>query len=831
MVHLTTIEHLNKHAKAISFSDIDASYTVITPHATHAMRLYRYWCLQQDTACLAPECLSLTQWLGQQYTLSTKQECTLMSYYEQLRLWLSVLKKLHPDYSYLYRLHLAKSYYNHWRQSQLNQAINTDELYCAALESYLSACERFALVDPHTLLRDITYWYRGTDKIVLHGFGWLDKATEHLVHTLSPHVYCLGGFEDSTRHYCRYANSMAEIYATCSQIAKLKAQYPHRLHAVVVCESSYIKPMQETLHQFCYPDSYHHMQKNSAICHSTPSMLAKLPLVKAVLLLVQYLCDPDARKLRLVLSNTYFHHTDIPRSLYDIVIHLSSVNTRPEVFIASIHKSLAEHVHWPMLHQQLTLLISTPPSTTTQHQLAQWIINHIRLTLISSLSEEDMHILGHIQLACYHAAVEYTSSDQSLSLSLWLENFITYIEHTPLNSASSNAVVYLGKWDDSIAMTCDYLWTVGAHAAVWPSTNPHVSSTHNTTQAMHALVDYHQRHCCIQSTISYAESDHQGQDLLASPYIQASFSDESYCFEEHPLLSQYALEAIYDDAGPVIHPSERNIGSQVLKLYSQCHCMGFLQKRLHINRWQPEPIGFSASDIGTVTHAALARWFHPQQTPNYEDVSQWVTRYVAHSDWPWQPTALQQSTLSDHVSDTVVRWLEHSLVLHQDEPHFGTKAEVKIQYPLGPVSMQLRADRIDYIGNEQRIVDYKTSMATRVMWDSSRMQDPQLPLYALFSDAVTAVTFGSLHPQQWGYNGVSAQKEALKGLISVDSWHKNEDITWTLQLRQWRRQLVTVAEQYAQGDAALNPKAPQVCQQCQLENVCRRMSSTAAVID
>ena len=160
------------------------------------------------------------------------------------------------------------------------------------------------------------------------------------------------------------------------------------------------------------------------------------------------------------------------------------------------------------------------------------------------------------------------------------------------------------------------------------------------------------------------------------------------------------------------------------------------------------------------------------------------------------------------------------------EPFEVAAREVDRELPLGPLTVNMRVDRVDRLrGGGSVVIDYKTGNAGRKEWRGERPDSPQLPLYALTEARVDGVAFGVLKPGNVGFEGVTRAADALPGVSSLaedGSSLAKEYTDWDTMLAEWQRVLEALAGEYAAGRAVVEPKkGAQTCRYCDLAPLCR----------
>jgi ATP-dependent helicase/nuclease subunit B len=176
-----------------------------------------------------------------------------------------------------------------------------------------------------------------------------------------------------------------------------------------------------------------------------------------------------------------------------------------------------------------------------------------------------------------------------------------------------------------------------------------------------------------------------------------------------------------------------------------------------------------------------------------------------------------------------VRWLE---VEGARAPFQIEALEQRRSVRIGGLQFSIQLDRVDQVLGRRVLIDYKTGKASRNGWFGDRPDEPQLPLYALALDSdghsaapVAALSFAKLRRAQEGFEGIGEDESWMAGLKSlgqgVGAARSPQQFTEMSQLKSyWGQVLTALAEQFADGDARVDPK-PQACRYCQVRALCR----------
>jgi len=299
-----------------------------------------------------------------------------------------------------------------------------------------------------------------------------------------------------------------------------------------------------------------------------------------------------------------------------------------------------------------------------------------------------------------------------------------------------------------------------------------------------------------------------------------------------PERTLLALEET-DDAAPVGRLPDRTIrgGARILQLQAACGFRAFAEHRLwatELHRIEP---GLDARESGTVVHKVLEIFWNKVKTQETlrsmtederEDMLGWsiaeALRRVEESSAPgWEIAyvAIQRERLRRLIRG----WLE--LEMERAVP-FEVKLNEKAfkDVMVGPLSLSVRMDRVDLVEGGEVLIDYKTGLASPSEWLTDRPDAPQLPLYAILSNAeqLQGIAFGFVRA---GDGRTLQGYEARNGILPKPVRLK-EAATLSMQIERWREVLVKLAEEFYRGEARVRPKNyPGTCDRCGQRLLCR----------
>lgn len=281
---------------------------------------------------------------------------------------------------------------------------------------------------------------------------------------------------------------------------------------------------------------------------------------------------------------------------------------------------------------------------------------------------------------------------------------------------------------------------------------------------------------------------------------------------------------------PPLPPGVTPGGARILELQAACSFRAFAEIRLHSTEPDTKELGLDARDRGIHVHKIMQTFWEQLGTqaalrdlpkPEREElldhcVDSAISRAASAARTPWEDAYLDVQRR--RLRALLHPWLEFELT----RPDFSVRQqEEKRIVEIGPLTLELRADRIDETQGGPLILDYKTGSATPSQWLSDRPDAPQLPLYAVLSpepEKLGGVAFALLQ---------AGDKMALKGIADspavLDSpTRRGFAATLADQIDDWSRILTALAEAFAHNDPIAAPKKyPQTCERCTQRMLCR----------
>jgi RecB family exonuclease len=153
--------------------------------------------------------------------------------------------------------------------------------------------------------------------------------------------------------------------------------------------------------------------------------------------------------------------------------------------------------------------------------------------------------------------------------------------------------------------------------------------------------------------------------------------------------------------------------------------------------------------------------------------------------------------------------------------------EEKRPIAFGGITVEARLDRMDRLeAGGHAIIDYKTGVCKVSEWMGRRLDEPQLPMYALGAgEDIAAVAFAVVKTGESKFRGVSRVPKLIPGVAALEKAGKAAKQyrgDWRLLVDAWRADLEATGRGFASGDARVDPKRGRdTCKNCDQQTLCR----------
>lgn len=289
-------------------------------------------------------------------------------------------------------------------------------------------------------------------------------------------------------------------------------------------------------------------------------------------------------------------------------------------------------------------------------------------------------------------------------------------------------------------------------------------------------------------------------------------------------------------------------GVKPLTLQAECGFHAYAEMRLRAEPLEEPAPGLDPRQRGMLLHKALELvWIKLEGHFNIVDaetallrplIADSVNAAVVSVFRGYVPVELRPAV--DRETMRLERLIAMLLEEERKRPNFVVeKLEKRCALNLAGGTFDLRIDRIDSIeGGGYAILDYKSGEARSLRWDGETLRDPQLIAYLLAVPDldVQALANVSLTQGRVKFTGKASRKGLLPGVSGLPGMNPGKvaaeeiDAAWLREISRWTRTAELLAAAYIAGHAPVQP-APDVCRNCHLTVLCRRVELAAADIE
>lgn len=325
----------------------------------------------------------------------------------------------------------------------------------------------------------------------------------------------------------------------------------------------------------------------------------------------------------------------------------------------------------------------------------------------------------------------------------------------------------------------------------------------------------------------------EDRDLLPSPLIagvpEAKIDLPRYSRYHDILYSSRALDSVPDGKAPPLPspgagegPAERGTvisvrgGTRVLADQAACPFRAFAHWRLAAEGLEEPAAGPDAMARGQLLHELMRRLWEEARTRDAldRDLGPVIERAAA--------AAVKEAGLEGRFAELertrLCRLAREWLEVERERDGFEVVSlEERREIGVSNLAFSGRIDRMDRLPDGSHLlIDYKTGgrLSPR-MWLDARPDEPQLPLYAVSAkEEIGAVAFARLKTGEMRFMGFSRKEGLVPGVKAAKSWQG--------LLESWKKELESLAQGFAAGDARVDPKRGlATCRTCDLHTLCR----------
>ena len=298
---------------------------------------------------------------------------------------------------------------------------------------------------------------------------------------------------------------------------------------------------------------------------------------------------------------------------------------------------------------------------------------------------------------------------------------------------------------------------------------------------------------------------------LIAPYPEVKATDLLKSPDGQLRRQRFVAKEVCSDPVPAVAGRNLHGGVRTLSLQATCPLRAFLESRLRAVPLESVRPGLSAHHRGMAAHSAMQRLF--KELPGQAHLASWtagerseridssILRSLSELFGPARgPLRVLFELEAARLRSILAGFLELDL---QRTAFQVTAVEQPMQVSVGGLELSCRIDRIDELlpGGTLAVIDYKTGSQNNPSdWLKDRPRDLQLPLYATAVEGgVNAVAIALLRPRGLGYKGFWPTPGVFPGRAARLPGGR----TWAMQLRRWRKQLESLADEFAQGDGRI----------------------------
>lgn len=330
---------------------------------------------------------------------------------------------------------------------------------------------------------------------------------------------------------------------------------------------------------------------------------------------------------------------------------------------------------------------------------------------------------------------------------------------------------------------------------------------------------------------SYAKESKDAKQSASSVLdgLELTPVESSFLVAVEPEREVVEIETVADDGRlPTLPDEVIQGGAKILELQAACGFRAFAERRLWSAELSESELGMDAAERGNVVHEVLEVFWREIKTQSVlismstgerKEALEWAIGKGLRKNEELS-SSLWDAAYLDMQRERLHALLEPWLELEMRRPPFEVKRQedTLADARVGPLRLSVRVDRVDVSDGGEIIIDYKTGAAKPNDWLSERPDAPQLPLYAILSEAerLEGVAFAQVRAgNDRGLRGFATSENAgiktAKLEVSLDA-----------QVEEWRRVLSRLAEEFHEGDVRVRPKNyPTTCKHCGQRLLCR----------
>ncbi|HLE65991.1 MAG TPA: PD-(D/E)XK nuclease family protein [Burkholderiales bacterium] len=386
---------------------------------------------------------------------------------------------------------------------------------------------------------------------------------------------------------------------------------------------------------------------------------------------------------------------------------------------------------------------------------------------------------------------------------------------------------------ESAGLDFDCLWVSGLTEEAWPLVERHnpflplalqkkagiPEASAETSLALDRRITEDWMGAAPEIVFSHPLKD-EDRDLLPSPLI-AGVPETEVDIPAFPswrdrIFRAARIESFTDEKAPPVASARIRGGTRVLADQAACPFRAFARWRLAAEGLEEPAAGPDAMARGQLLHELMRGLWEEARTRDAldGDLDPLIERAAA--------AAVKEAGLEGRFAELerarLCRLAREWLEVERKRGGFEVVSlEERREIGVSNLAFSGRIDRMDRLPDGSHLlIDYKTgSRLSPRMWLDARPDEPQLPLYAVSAkEEIGAVAFARLKTGEMRFMGFSREDGLVPGVNAAKSWQG--------LLESWKRELESLAQGFAAGDARVDPKRGlATCRNCDLHTLCR----------
>lgn len=488
----------------------------------------------------------------------------------------------------------------------------------------------------------------------------------------------------------------------------------------------------------------------------------------------------------------------------------------------------------PKLAELLALIKPYPESATVQDwiQIFQQRLNLIGFPGDYGLNSENYQCFNRFMLL-FDEFRQFSILEPNLSALKAIEAFTLLINNTIFQAQKTKAPIQICGLLEASGCTFDSLWVMGLTDNCLPQKTrlsafipqqmqrelemPHSVPANELKFAQQTLQRL--QNGSKSTVFSYSRLTGDNPNLPCSLITQFPTMEPT----TKPSKSIPDVQLVHAEENYLVPLNDKESitgGTSLLANQAKCPFKAFAEHRLKAQALSELNEGLSHLEKGQIIHKVMELIW--QKLLTHEQLIKLSTdqeEQLIHN--AIQKALADFSTISSLILEIetvrLKRLVQSCLQWEKQRPPFTVAAiEQAYSINLSGLDFKVRVDRLDQVGTNKWVIDYKSRLPTAKPWNEERPQEPQLLLYALLEDQINTLLLIQLKSGQFACSGVSEEKQEIKGIGSL-----KKDQSWQDCRDNWHQQLNLLAQEFKQGQCQPQPSSASVCAHCDFISLCR----------